>query len=245
MPNENKNTDKNIANSGQNDTAPLNITIVENIQENNYFETAQPLQDKPKKAKKRALSGFLLLLALSLLFIIILIIYLSFDINWAFWKRSTTTISKTPTYSLQTLNAPAETKPVHIEQKCYGVTIPYPIFKSSQRDTCSVFVSLRSPKGNVTVDYRIKESGDTLPDVTMRRIYTDKYIETNLTVNETPMIVFQNVKVEGYEKTAFFEKGNASIAITLKTEVLNNDRDEVFEEILKSFYCKEGCKYRP
>jgi len=245
MPSDNRNIEKDSLSEVEKGNVPLNITIVENIQENNYFENSPPLQQKPKKAKKRALGWFLLLLGLSLLFIIILIIYLSFDINWAFWERSKTVTSNTPTYSLQTLNAPAETKPVHIEQKCYGITIPYPIFKSSQRDTCSVFVSLRSPKGHVTVDYRIKESGETLPDVTMRRVYADKYAETNLVINETSMIVFQNIKVEGYEKTAFFEKGNASIAVTLKTEVVNNDRDEVFKEILKSFYCKDGCKYKP
>ena len=225
----------------------VNITIVENIQENNYYENPPaPVIDMPKKVKKRSLTAFLALMTAVLLIIAIIVLYWSFDIDLAFWqKQSERTEVKTPTYSRETLNAPVQDKPVHIEQKCYGFVIPYPIFKSTQRDTCSVFVSLRSPRGHVTVDYRIKESDDVLPDVTMRRMNAKKYVETRIELNETPMILFQNMETEGYEKTAFFEKKGAHIAVTLKTDVPNTDRDTVFGDILKSFYCKNECVYAP
>ncbi len=203
-------------------------------------------QDASKKKKKGAINGFILIVGLVLVVCLILILYLSFDIDSLYRQKPTVDTKSGAKYSLETLGGSqmGDTKPIHIEQKCYGLVVPYAIFKSTQRDTCSVFISLRSPKGNVTVDYRLKESSDVLPDIKMRRVRADKYIESQLNINETQMIIFQNVTLEGFEKTAFFEKGGAHIIITLKTETMNTDREKVFDEILKSFYCKDNCKYK-
>lgn len=215
------------------------------MQQENEINIIKP--DRPSKRKKKGvIKVFLIIVGLVILIFLIVIFYLSFDIKSILGQKSSTESENQSRYSLETLGGSQinGVKPIHIEQKCYGLVVPYAIFKSTQRDTCSVFISLRSPKGNVTVDYRPSESADVLPDIKMRRLRSDKYIESQTIVNDTLMLIFQNIESEGYEKTAFFEKSGAHIAITLKTETMSADREKVFEEILKSFYCIENCRYK-
>ncbi len=129
---------------------------------------------------------------------------------------------------------------VYIVQPCYGLALQYEIMKTNQVDDCSIFITLRSPKGSLTVDHRLKESNDPLPDMIMRRSNPTKYIEDIWQIDDRTFSVFSNLESSGYEKTAFLEVAEAWVGISL---VINTpkDRDPEFRTILKSFYCTDSC----
>ncbi len=136
--------------------------------------------------------------------------------------------------------AQTSTQPTHIVQPCYGFSIQYEIFKTDQRSICSVFISLRNPRGSLTVDHRIKESGGDLPDIGMRRANPDKYTEDSWQINERTFSVFENINSPDYEKTAFLESEGSWVGISLMSTG-TKDRDAEFRSILKTFYCKNDC----
>lgn len=231
-------------NTGSTDGKNVTITIVENIQEVNFYDgggkTILPAM-VAKKSNSNQLISFFTLVLVMVLCILGFITYISLgDELWTMGSSQKKNYVAQVAPNAVPLAAQTSVKPILVEQPCYGFTIPYAVQKSSQKSACSILVSLRDPKGTLTVDYRIKESGDLLPDITMRRAFPSKYEESKIVENEVSYIVFKNKEVTGYEKTAFVEKNSSWIALTLKTEVFK-DRDEDFKTILRSFYCKNGC----
>ncbi|MFO0703369.1 MAG: hypothetical protein U0525_01440 [Patescibacteria group bacterium] len=233
-------------NTGSHDGKNVTITIVEHIDEVNFFDgggkTILPTMTS-KKSSGNQLLTFLTLVIFMVLCILGFITYISMGEDiWAFGKKTSD-----KNYVAQVAQNPAplaaqdNTKPMNVDQPCYGFTLPYAVQKSSQRGQCSMYISLRDPKGSVAVDFRVKESSDVLPDITMRRSFSKKYEESRLTENGSTFIVFQNLEATGYEKTAFIEKDTSWIGITLKTEIMK-DRDDEFKAMLRSFFCKNNCK---
>lgn len=145
-----------------------------------------------------------------------------------------------PNPSVKNVLAKKDIQPIHIVQPCYGLAIQYEIFKTDQRGDCTVFISLRDPRGSITIDHRVKESDGPLPDIIMRRSNTAKYTEHKWQIDEKTFSVFENVESGGYEKTAFLEVAKAWVGISL---VINTpkDRDSEFRSLLKTFYCTDNC----
>lgn len=129
-----------------------------------------------------------------------------------------------------------------LDEKCYGITVPFEIRKISRRGACSVFISLGSPSGSFTVDYRQTGNTDVSSDILMRRANSSKYKESTLPGrNGQTFVVFHNIQNENYECTAFLQLKSVTIGITLRSDS-SEDFDTQFKDILSSFYCVNECK---
>jgi hypothetical protein len=240
--------------SGKHDGKQLTITIVENVQEMNIFDGSgrvvlpTPQTNFIAHSGRKGLSNilsFFMVMAFVALCIFGLITYISLDGSFVLTEedsvRPVNGQKSGDSSGLLKLASPESAKPIALDQSCYGLMLPYPIQKTSQRGTCSVHISLSNPKGFITIDHRLKESQTISPDVSMRKSRSDLYSESTSSHEDYNYITFTKKDALGYEKTAFLDVGHSWISITLKTEIASEDRDSKFESMLGSFYCKKEC----
>lgn len=135
----------------------------------------------------------------------------------------------------------AKAKKITLDEDCYGIVPRFGMRKVKSFNRCSILVSYDSPYGSLIVDYRGNGGASVSSDILMRKANPEKYEETTSVGNNTTFLMFRNKESVNYEKTAFLQLKGLTIGITLQSDSsLNYDTD--FQEILSSFYCKNGCQ---
>ncbi len=198
-----------------------------------------PFNKFERKARRKSnLMSLIIIFLIILLLLLLGVFFLSTKMGTAN-KAKTTTDPQTNASSEQ-LAAPKD-KRITLEEDCYGIVPRFGMRKVKSFNRCSILVSYDSPYGSLVVDYRGNGGAATSSDILMRRANTDKYEETSFTSNDNTFSLFRNKESTNFEKTAFLELDGITIGISLKSDSsLNYDKE--FQEILTSFYCKNGCK---
>lgn len=118
--------------------------------------------------------------------------------------------------------------------ECFSIQVPFPMTEARRESECSYRIFLADPKGYIVV-YRhdaTAASLDDIPDVQMRRIYTDQYTETTETVGPAEFVTFRRSGTE-YEKTAFLLR-NGGIYVLSFIIPTNENLDGQFTRMLSS-----------
>lgn len=132
-------------------------------------------------------------------------------------------------------------KKITLEEDCYGIAPMFAMRKVKSFNRCSMLISFESPYGSLVVDYRGNGGAAVSSDILMRKAKPDKYEETSSVQNGNAFLMFRNKESINYEKSAYLQLSGTTIGITLKSDSsLNYDAE--FQEILSSFYCKNGCQ---
>jgi hypothetical protein len=199
-----------------------------------------PFNKYERRARRKAnLTSLIIIFLIILLLLLLGVFFLSTKVSGK-TNKTTSTTNQVDLSSSKQLEA-AQAKKITLEEDCYGIVPRFGMRKVKSFDRCSILVSYDSPYGSLIVDYRGNGGAATSSDILMRRANTDKYEETTFTSNDKKFLLFRNKESINFEKTAFLELEGITIGISLRSDSsLNYDRE--FQEIIHSFYCKNGCK---
>ena len=194
----------------------------------------------PHDRKSRVRTKILTLFVIFLLILLLILIGIFFLSTKIAYNTPPTSIPRDQGEKSSSLVA-SSGKKTTIEEDCYGIATRFAIRKVQSFHQCSLRVSFESPYGSLIVDYRGNGGASVSSDILMRKANPEKYEETTSVGNNTTFLMFRNKESVNYEKTAFLQLKGLTIGITLQSDSsLNYDTD--FQEILSSFYCKNGCQ---
>ncbi len=117
---------------------------------------------------------------------------------------------------------------------CFNFTVPFTVNNKHHEGDCSEYFSITQPRGTIYANrYTVTStSPDDLSDISMRRVYKDKYEESRLYGGGREFIIFRN-KEEPYQKTAFYFSDGKVFIVTLTSD--NTPEVEIkFKTILTS-----------
>jgi hypothetical protein len=199
-----------------------------------------PYNKYERRARRKSnLASLLIIFLVILLLMLVGVFFFSTKVGGKITTKATPNGLEGPASS-QGLAA-SSGKKITVEEDCYGIVPRFSIRKVKSFNRCSILISYDSPYGSLVVDYRGNGGAATSSDILMRRANTDKYEETTTSIQENKFVLFRNKESMNFEKTAFLELKGITIGITLKSDSTLNYETE-FQEILTSFYCKNGCQ---
>jgi len=119
---------------------------------------------------------------------------------------------------------------------CFNFAVPFVITNYRQEGKCSEYFAFSDPKGTI-VAFEEQSTTQNLGDytgVSMRRIYKDKYEESQQKINGRDFSIFK-VKDSNYQKTAFYLNKARMFVLTLTLNTsAEKEFDKQFKDILAS-----------
>lgn len=118
--------------------------------------------------------------------------------------------------------------------KCFSLTVPFPASEVRKEADCQYRVFITSPAGYVTAYMRAMDVNllDEEADISMRRVYKDKYLEKKVVINGRTYLTFKG-KGDDYEASAFYLKNKKLYVFNLLVPT-NENLDKKFDEMLQS-----------